>query len=114
MCLFALSEFEKNIRTALINICSLGKKINERLMTHYMEINVEKTSTPYGIRKLLHGRLSQTKDGDLLLTLRFSQEAMVSIPDAFAVDTFVAQLALTEWLRENQLGSENQEDTMGS
>ena len=66
------------------------------------------------IRKLPHGRLSQTKDGDFLLTLRFSQEAMVSIPDAFAVDTFVAQLALTEWLREMGLGSENQEDTMGS
>ena len=77
-----------------------------------MEINVEKTSTPYGIRKLLHGRLSQTKDGDFLLTLRFSPEAMVSIPDALYIDSAIARASMLRWLKEMELGSENQEDTM--
>ena len=83
-------------------------------MAHYMEINVEKTSTPYGIRKLLHGRLSQTKDGDFLLTLRFSQEAMVSIPDAMVIDSAIARASLLGWLREMELGKENQSEEMGS
>ena len=65
------------------------------------------------IRKLPHGRLSQTKDGDILLTLRFSPEAMVSIPDAMVIDSAIARASLLGRLREMELGSENQEDTMG-
>ena len=66
------------------------------------------------IRKLPHGRLSQTKDGDFLLTLRFSQEAMVSIPDAMVIDSAIARASLLGWLREMELGRENQSEERGS
>ena len=66
------------------------------------------------IRELPHGRLSQTKDGDFLLTLRFSPEAMVSIPDAMAIDSAIARASMLGWLREMALGKENQSEEMGS
>ena len=64
------------------------------------------------IRQLPNGRLTQAKNGDILLTLRFRLEEEESVTDSICLNSYGAQLAMTDWLGENQLGSENQEDTM--